>query len=349
MNLRRVLFKAHSVLGVYLALFLVVQLLSGIFLSFRWEITDSLYKVSESKQANFESLSAGEIVADYLQKNPQQQLNRLYFPRSINSAYLLQLKVDEEKRNVAIDPFTGEILRAGGWLKFPAEAAVKIHSQPLPGWMGYLVVIVNSLLLLTMTLTGLIYGWPRKKRWKQFFQIKSDKKFQLWGRQLHKQIGFILAPLIMMMAVTGLFLMIEMLPIGQSVAKQQKSIVPQYNVVSAKLIDNSIYMAQQQFPLAVLRDIKFKTNQQIIVQSLADKNDPWAINSVTFSLDPLAVSNVIMAKDKQAWWPSLLPWHSGSIAGLAGRLVIVGCALALLFIMILGITVWWKKRQSLVI
>lgn len=341
MNLKKILFKVHSTLAVYLAVLITVQLISGVLISFRWELSDLLYASSDQHDSTVIPHSAGSIVENYLINHPEQKITRLYFPRTERSPYLLQVSDGPEKLFVAINAATGAEIAAGGWLAFPLEAALAIHMQPVSGLSGYLIVGLNGLVLLCLAVTGLVYGWPRAGRWQSSLQVKWQAPFRIWSRQLHKAMGFVVAPLALLMAVTGMLLLLEMLLASGPGVTAQAPKAPA--VFSANQINTAVALAADEFTAAKLRDIRFGADAKLIVQSLADSGDPWAINRITLDVAPLSIESRLAATEQTAWWPGLLPWHSGSYFGWPGRGLMALCGLCLLAMTVLGIAAWWQN------
>ncbi len=338
------MFKVHSLLGVYLAAFLVVQIVSGIVISFRWELSDFIYASDSSAETSAKALSAGSLLAKYSEKNPDVKINRVFFPRDLSSPYLLHTAGKAGQKYVALDAYSGDEIASGGWLAFPFEGALALHFKPLSGIAGSIIVVVNGLLLLIMAISGLIYGWPRSNAWTSLLKIKWSSGFNLWARQLHKLMGFIVAPFTVLIAVTGLILITEIVigafaVNGQGPGNYSATLAP---ALKASKIDNAITVARAEFPSGLLRDMRFN-DHKIVIQSISGLSDPWEVNRVVLNANSLSVTKRLSADQQHAWWATILPWHTGTGLGWLGRIVLVLSGVTLLVMAVLGVLLWWRS------
>lgn len=342
--LKRKLLNWHSWVGVYLLVLLLIQLLSGLVISLRWELTDILYRPAVSAltpQGSTKPLSAGTIVTVLQAAEPEMRVERLYFPRHSDSPYLLKVVDGKSHSFVAMNPYDGSVIAAGGWLAFPVEAALALHQQPLRGPAGNAATAVIGLSLLSMVLTGLIFGWPKQGRWRQQYQVRWSSPARIWVRQLHKAIGFCLAPLALLIVISGLVMVLEL---GlAAVYARPPDVGSESTPLPATTIDAAVSLARSQFPDGQLRDIKLLANQDLVVQAVAAGNDPWAIHRVTVAANSLHIVGNVPAHQNPAWWASVLPFHTGTILGVFGRIVIMATGIGLLSMAALGFIAWRQR------
>ncbi len=344
MRFKPLLFKLHTTLGIYLGVLILLQLLSGTVIAFRWELNDWLYASSLPTAASATRLSAGQVLENYSRQHPGQRIKRVFFPRTELSPYILQVTSAQGDSLVALDSASGALLQAGGWRQFPVEAALALHAHPLPGLAGLLLVTSTGLLLLSMIISGLAYGWPRRGRWRSLWQIRWTPGFRQWGRQLHKAVGFALAPLALLIVITGLLIILETLAAQLAASPAPATVVKNSQLLDATGIDGAVSLAQEKFPTAQLRDLRLGGERQVTLQLVTPAQHPWAIDRLRIDTESQEIVFMLLAADNSALWMQMLPLHTGALWHWPGRLLMVATAVGLLVLLILGWTIRWRRR-----
>lgn len=186
----------HRWLGIALGVFIAIVGLSGSWLIYDRELAAPAYAVDPSGaplplQALYEEARA------HLPANSDISIR---FPRSRGLPF--QLWAGEQQ--VVIDQSTGSILAVReaefwpyGWLfHLHKELLLGKPGENLTGWIG-----IGVLLILV---AGLVLWWPRK--WKNAFQLRRSQGRMIFWRDLHKQVGAIAVPFLLLAVITGVSL-----------------------------------------------------------------------------------------------------------------------------------------------
>src|SRR6185437_14927337 len=105
------------------------------------------------------------------------------------------------------DPYTGRDL---GDALGPEPAAVSwfagLHERLLAGALGLELNGAGALLLTLLCMTGVVIWWPGRARWRRSLVLRSDVGWRRFTWDLHSVLGGWLLLLVLMWAVTGLYL-----------------------------------------------------------------------------------------------------------------------------------------------
>lgn len=206
-RLYRAVWRWHFYAGLFVVPFLVMLALSG--LAMLWftgvspEYGDWLKVRHQGQQI---SLSAQADRA--LSAHPGGNLGKFITPWGPNYPSIVQVNLEEGNRMVAVDPYTGAILRdrpqAGTWNDFFS----RIHGEFLVGTDGgqgdFMIETAASLGIILLA-TGLYLWWPRNGRGA--FQALVPQ-LQLRGRalwkSLHETMGVWIAVILFFFLLSGL-------------------------------------------------------------------------------------------------------------------------------------------------
>ena len=168
----------HRWTGAFLALFLLVQGLTGASLVFRDEIEPIVHpELRVAKGA--ERLPVQALYDSVAAFYPDAAIARAEFPESDAQAVLFKLKQKDAQRLAAVDPYTGRVVRAGGLLSWPFELLFDIHEQLLAGPVGQTLIGLEGLGLLFILVTGPIVWWPGRGRIRQGLRMRWRAKADL--------------------------------------------------------------------------------------------------------------------------------------------------------------------------
>jgi uncharacterized iron-regulated membrane protein len=139
--------------------------------------------------------------------------------------------VDEAEHVARVDYTSGELLgtitRNGGVLGFLSNLhACALGCEEMPGYVTFLgkpaqidgfdlslgnegtwggfILAVSALLLLGLSLSGLVLWWPGRRKLPQGLKLRRRQGKYKLNYDLHKVVGFVAIPFLLMWAVTGL-------------------------------------------------------------------------------------------------------------------------------------------------
>jgi len=333
---KRTLLLLHRRIGVVAAVFLLLQSASGIAISWRWELARFLDPAGMTGTPTAGGNDIAQVFHRAGEQLPDTDGLRIFFPRDESGVYLLQLETVKGTRYASVNPADGSVLREGSVWRFPVEAALMLHYRPVPGWPGSLYVLVLGLGLTAMIATGFLFWRPPTGRWLARLKLDRKRPPKLMVRQFHRTLGILALPLLLTTAVTGTLLAAEIL-LGNIGTRAGK---PDFSASTFTGLDRVIGEAERAFPGSRVRDLRIANEGTVVVQLTEPGADPWAIHRVTSTLHAPGILDRLPAAKRGGLWPKLLPIHTGSLLGNAGRFVAAGIALVLLVLACIGLYLW---------
>jgi len=341
MKIKQTSLKVHYTLSITVAFFIALQAITGMAISWRWDLAQVV-----SPSAMISTRTATPIGLDELFRTASEQLpstsaTRIFFPHDDDGVYLFELSTESGIRYASVDAADGRVLKIGDRWGFPVEAAIHLHTQLLSGKMGYILVLFTGLLLTLMAVTGIVFWWPRSGSWRSRLTVNFRRPVKVVVRSLHRTIGICLAPLLILMAVTGIILAGELLV---TAAPVQQHAAAHYAPIREERIGNIVRKAIAQFPQSRVRDIRLVEDGTATVQLWEPGTERWYLYRVVFDANRSQVTDVISAADNKALWMTFLPFHTGSILGFGGRIAITATGFGLLLLTTMGLVLWFTKQ-----
>ncbi len=334
---KRSLIKWHRRIGIVIAFLLLLQAATGMMISWRWELAGFIDPAGMTADGVSEGTPGQHVLQRASPQLPDSSAIRIYYPQDVDGVYLLQLETRQGTQFVSVNPADSRILRQGSIWRFPTEAALKLHFQALPGTSGYLLTMILGLALTTMIITGLLIWWPRNRQWLSALRIDPGIPMRRLTRQLHRTLGIATLPLVLVIALTGFLLAAEMLV---DAAGAPRVAPAAYSPTQFNGLDQAVAAAKRAFPAQQVRDIRISPERAIAVQLWDPERDPWTIHRVTTAGGKSGKVTILPADERQALWPALLPIHTGTLLGTAGRLIATGVAFALIVLTGIGLYLW---------
>ena len=334
------LLRIHRYGGLLAALFLLVQALTGCLLVYRDAAARWIDPAGMQRGTTSGTAPIAGVLAAASAIEPGTAIERIYYPASAQATYLVQMRdMAGRLRFASVDPGNAAVLRRGGLLAFPVEAALRLHYSWLSGKSGTALVVLSGLSLLTLAITGIGFWWPRRRYFLKSLAIRPRLSPRLVLRQIHRTAGILVSLVLGLTAVTGLMMAIPMLIEADSDAVGTTAIHP--------ATTRGIALAQAQFPGAAVRDIRFPDAGHIAVNFNAPERNSRAVHKVSIDLVSSKVVNAQAAAQDRALWVIALPLHAGDALGTAGRLLILLGGLMLAGLALTGPLMWWQARRRL--
>ncbi len=191
-----------------------------------------------------------------------------------------------------------------------------------------------------ISLTGFWHFWPGRHRLVQALKVPARTPQRLRLRMWHRSAGAVLALALLVTAVTGV------MTAWPSLSFAAPAPAPPPFVWDAQATDTAFARAGTAFPGASPRDVRFLADGSLAINYRAPRANVIAVDTVAISTtDPTAMTATAW-EDNAALWALSLPIHSGAIAGLIGRLLMLAAAGGLLFLCISGPLSWWRARRK---
>jgi uncharacterized iron-regulated membrane protein len=340
MKLKQSTLRIHYYAGLTVAVLVVLQAITGVAISWRWDLAQIISPSAMTGTSGLAPMGLESLLATAGEQLPRTSAIRIFFPHADDGVYFLQLATEEGVRYASVDPSGGRVLKFGDVWAFPVEAALRLHSQPLSGRPGHILVLAIGLLLTVLGVTGLLYWWPGNGNWRSRIAVNFRQPFKFVVRSLHRATGICLLPLALMMAITGMILAGELIVTAASAGS-----VDRYDPVGDEKIDEIVHLARAHFPEARVRDIRLMNGGPATVQLWQPGTERWSLQRVVIDRARDQVIDVIPAADNGALWMKLLPFHTGSIVGVTGRVITTMTGIGLLLLATLGLVLWLTKRR----
>ncbi len=329
--------RIHRIVGLTMAVFLLVQAVTGAMLLYRGPLARLIDPSGMTSAGLRPAISIGAVVATADKALPGYHAIRIFAPETAGATWLAQL-TDQQGHSAyaSIDPNGGAVRRAGGLLRFPVEAALQIHYRLVAGKTGMVIITLNALALLVMLVSGLAYWWPKRNPAKAL-TIRLTASPRLILRQAHRSLGVVMAAFLVIVASTGLLLIVP--DLFESGTPAPRLIPP------TAAIDRGMALAQNAFPGSTLNDARL-SGGRLIVNFKAPERNTRAVHRVVVDIAKPQIVSATPADKNPALWMTILPIHTGSALGQIGPALLLVIAIALATLALSGPTMWWHARAQ---
>jgi uncharacterized iron-regulated membrane protein len=269
-------------------------------------------------------------------------------------------------RQVMVDPATLAVLGERNWgeagftrpLLMPT--LFHLHRYLMAGDAGKVIIAVQGVALLLLTLTGIVVWWP-KMTLSAFWHAISVRRGGNWPKfsfQLHRAAGFYAAPVLLVLAFSGLHFNMPdwTTPAIRAVAPLTKNEkVSNASPKDAPRIDAGAAMAaaQARYPEGRVSRIGVpgKPDQPFEVRVRQPGELRHGDGATRVSVDArsgvvLRTIDPLVARGGDWFVSTLYPLHTGEAFGVLGRILISVVGLTPLLFFITGLTVWLKFRRK---
>lgn len=372
MTLRRPLVCLHRWVSIGTGLLLALLGLTGSLLVWQAELDAALNPAWFAPRPACAAPQAGEPIARSLallaSEAPGRKAALVVAPATPGAAYQVWERRDpasETRREHFIDPACGLYLghRDRGALRLDAAHAIpalyELHRNLLTGERGHTVAGIGGLLLFGLGVSGVYLAWPRsfsRAAWGRVLGIKRGaSRVRLWF-DVHRAVGMWLAPLLLLMSLTGSALVFNevarsavaaVLPV-EKLARMSRE--PAGAAAASPDLDELVKLAERQFPQAQWSRLTLPSGRGGVTEvRLLQPGEPRidtgnsrvrfdATGTVQARVDPLQApaGNVVLD------W--IFPLHSGEALGLAARCLWSVFGLVPALLLGSGFWLWWRRR-----
>ncbi|MCI0570321.1 MAG: PepSY domain-containing protein [Myxococcaceae bacterium] len=204
-RLRPVLFQLHRWVGLVLGLWLVVAGLSGSALVFgdalSVQLDPALHRVAPSPQRAPLSVVLENLRAAHGPTPPRF----IRMPERADAPYEAWMDAQGSLR-AYVDPASGRVLGSRCTQESPVAWLRELHVHLLAGETGETVVGLGGVGMLLLCLTGLVLWWPGRRKLALGFTVRRPLKWRRGNHDVHKVVGILALPLLLVGALTGALL-----------------------------------------------------------------------------------------------------------------------------------------------
>jgi uncharacterized iron-regulated membrane protein len=368
---------AHLWLGLLSAIVVIVVCLSGCLYAFRQQVNDYADRDCVKTKTEGKAFFPIDSLVSVFEKQYGTH-NRILIPEW-NDNRSIQISAGDRDGGITAcyHPETGEFL---GVKKNGAEAFFRfildVHRNLAMGETGKFISGVATLIFLFMLISGFVLWFPAKlSQFKNSFAIKWKARFYRLNYDLHNVLGFYSMLMLVLIAVTGLYVSFTWVKNGLIVSMGGESIVVSEDntALKEKLANafSNLMDAVTQEPSA--EEQKTLRYEDLLAQTNALYPNDGSI-SISKSNDELKITTIIK-NDRNNWLnfyvPNKIefgksgevikqsryadlplheqfvavakPLHTGEIMGLWSTILYFIISLIAASLPITGFIIWWKK------
>ena len=211
---RRVLFQVHLWTGLAIGLYILVISVSGSAIVFRRELDKALCPQIIMVAPHGQRLSPAQLTLAaqrVFHRIPRfnPALVRIRGARVAGAAIEVWYPFAGGRGRVErlIDPYSGRDLGDTVACEPPVIGRIAdLHDELLGGETGTAINGAGALLLTLMCLSGSILWWPGRSRWQRSLTVRAGVGWRRFVWDLHSMLGFWLFALLLMWAVSAIYL-----------------------------------------------------------------------------------------------------------------------------------------------
>lgn len=367
---RKLIGKIHLWLGLSSGLVVFIIAITGCLYAFQDEIKNLVqgYRFVSASEQPF--LPPSQLKAIGEQSLPGKQVHAvLYQGRTDAARVIFYSDTAQYYYIVYANPYTGEVLKVrnenADFFRFVLDGHFYLW---LPASIGKPVIASATLIFLVMVVSGIVLWWPRNKagRKQRFrFQWKETTRWKRKNYDLHNILGFYIATLALVFAVTGLvwgFQWFEkgyyaLLSGGEKMVafEEAHSKVPAGITGQSPAMDRIWSRFSNDMPANGSIEIHAPEDatSAIEVSINPDKGTYWKTDYRYFdqyTLEELEVAH-IWGRFKNASASARLmrmnyDLHVGAVLGLPGKILAFFASLVIASLPVTGTLVWWGRRKK---
>lgn len=358
MSIRRTVALLHLWLGLSVGAVWALQGLTGAMLVFYRDLDRAGLAVTSGASRPLDEL----VAAAARGQTARSEAIGLYYPDGSILGVTFADAV-QGKRTVLVEATSGRIL--GVRDRTPTRPikgnfwrwVYNIHHSLLLGERGEWLLGASGLVLLTMAGSGLWLGWPRRGQWRAAFSARRwrTRVQKLFG--WHRAMGLAATIALVLLAASG-----AMMDFGKPLrvwaerhAGYQPPFKPEPGALPQRTVgaDRALAQAISVLPAASLTSISLPTPDSPVYLVRLRTPGEWRTWSGASIAVVDAANGGILATYDAAQGPlanrildSAFPVHSGEVAGLAARVLVMLAGLSLPVLYLTGLWAWLRRRRA---
>ena len=354
----------HKWVGLSIAIFVALEVLTGIALVYRADLTavlsgntgDNTVAVTTDVGDGSHELAVGSVVAAVHRDYRRHRVTRIVPPKTATHPYLIYLAPRDgsgSSKVVSAEVRRASVVLAEGGVGEFMQFLFDLHLSIANGKPGRILVGVFGAGLLVMCATGLMLWWPGLRRLRGSLRVSRRRPPIVYYWQLHRAVGVVGVPVAIVALISGVFLAfapqlrtaLDAAPPAPPASQNEMS------PCEPGSFDTRLDLARRQYPASRIRDIRFAADgvlQRVLIVNrtrfgVAAPHQIW--------LHPcrLRVAMVHDASRPKNTNALLLDWlypiHTGIAFGRGGQFVVLVSGVALMAMLITGGALWYRRRR----
>lgn len=354
--MNKTLFKLHSWAALAAFLPLLVICITGSLLVFKYEIDHLLMADKVTVTPSSDRLLLDELRSVINSNHPNYEIVGWMLPQNTKQAdkvYVME-KGTAEWSYLLLNPYTGSLL-----------TEPRLHDHYFTDWMlelhytfllhdaGLLVTGLFAFVLLMLGVTGIIL---HRKFWRNFFTLRWKSRLVVYFSDLHKLVGVLSSPILVVVAFTGLWWNVS----GFLHEMEEHAEGEEHPVMESRLYSDALSF-DQLTTTASQAIAGFEPNYISLPWEPGVNVTVWGdvptVNflaspySSTVTFSPKSGQQISVYDGRQAGVGSKIVdsygrLHYGDFAGVYSKIVWAIFGAAPLLLSITGLTLWWKRRGA---
>ena len=353
--MRRALVQVHLWLGLVIGLLWALQGLTGASLVFHRELDRRVVgAVATGPMVSLDRIVAGaeartgsRVTMIGIADRPADILNVHYSdggPRQLQ----VEAATGRPLRERSNDPATPLDGSAWRWV-YQLHESLLLHDK------GETLIGVSGLLLFSSLLTGLWLGFPRSRQWKQALGWRGWKSLRAKLFGWHRLAGIAACALLLFTVPGGVWMAFapELRPRVAALVAHELPYKPRPVERLGAVIppQRAVTLARSHFPTAAFVRLTMPTAAAPVYSvrlRQAEETRVWSgVTMVVIdaaSGRTLNVYDAVRAPLSNRLADAAFSIHSGEVAGLIGRILLMFAGLSLPALYVTGVWAWWRKR-----
>lgn len=365
--LKKVIRKTHLWLGLSSGLVVFIVAITGCLYAFQFEIKNWLYDYIHVAPQQLEILPPSKIKEIADQQLPGKHLHGVQYLGTDKSAKAIYYSFAEKYYYfVYVNPYSGDVLKVKNEYADFFRIVLDGHFYLwLPPNIGQPLVASFTLIFLIMIISGLFLWWPRKRKGREkSFKIKWNARWRRKNYDLHSVIGFYVAFVAIIFALTGLVWGFEWFRDGLHATvggnKSLEYVAPNSQIDFSKgTVTNPVDLLWErtvaQYPQAASIEAHFPDNEQapILMEVNHEVDTYWKMDYLyydQYSLKQLEVDHIYGQLKNANSADKLIRMnydiHTGAILGFGGKLFAFLCSLLIATLPVTGFLIWIGRRNK---
>lgn len=349
-KLRGQVIRIHRWLGVGAAGIWMLQALTGILLSFHFELDDALLSSSHPPtdhaaiERRLEAMVSDEADAS---------INWLWTTAGLPDRYLVSYFSGDGHLRLAHINGAGEVLRDAGTTEHTFLRMMRqIHINLAAGITGHILLIVTGTLLITNILFGLVIAWPRNGRWRAALSPTGKGHPVARAFSWHRAIGLWGALPALIIVTTGTLILLEH-EIGDLIGAHENTLPAIVLEGPPVGVGAAITTALEALPGSRFAGTTLPSAEDasyyVWVRAPGELyRGGYGGSLVIVDANTAAVRGawpVTEANAANAFVASFYPLHTGEAAGLPGRILAMLTGVWLITVIVFGALLWLRRRN----
>lgn len=364
LNFKKAIHFLHLWLGLISGLVVFILGITGAIYTFQTEIRELVYK-----DRLFVTVPDGSVRLPLSKLLPiaekamgeDHKISRAELSQSPGRTYMFRaMKLDRKAfgywnyyqyyDKVYLNPYTGEVVFREDAKKEFFTIVLALHMNLLMGDnIGHIIIQWSVVCFVFLLLSGMVLWWPKKwtrKQLKKSMTVKWNAKFKRLNYDLHNVFGLYSFLVLMVIALTGLMWSFEL-----TTDKKAKVLSDTTQMVNVMPADKILSQAQQASPETAYFLYNFPSAKSGTVNVSAYQSNVQLYKRIQYRFDRYSgkllqqgeAFNKLSAGSKIVAMNYDL--HTGSVLGLAGKIIVFFAGLIAAGLPVTGFLIWWRRGR----